>query len=385
MKKVLGFVLVALVLVAGLGFGQTVVAKEWDIPFLNSLTGAIASIGEYLEWSADRAAFEINAAGGIKGKPVKIVGIDTGLDPQKGAASMALIVGSSLVALGPVPESVIQAAMPIAVENKMVSMTASTSYEYASQYFPWTVSFLPPTEERLKPLVAAWAKKYPSMKKVVQIMTNYGPWPGMVDAHSKGLTSMGITMGTNVEVPQDAVTFGTFAVKALDQKPDGIIISTFPAATAKIVQELKSRGWTNMGQILIFSSGDAPDLYTTGGKDLNGVSIYNYINPDVSTPRWDAVKAAYMKDHNNTEPPSLVTKYYDAVYLIKQAIEKTAIVGDPSKLAAERKMLSDYIANVKGFQGVLWTWDIKGGVPLNLPSYIFTIQDGKKVNVTEVR
>jgi branched-chain amino acid transport system substrate-binding protein len=385
MKKALGLILVALFLAAGLGFGQTVVAKEWTIPFLNCLTGPIAAYGELFQWSAERAASEINAAGGIKGKPVKIVGVDTGSDPQKGSTSMAFLVSSTLVALGPVPEPVILAAMPIAVENKMVSITATTSYEYAAQFFPWTISWFPPTEKRLGVLVGAWAKKYPAMKKVVQIMTNYGPWPGMVDAHAKALTGMGITMGTNVEVPQDAVTFGPLVVKALDQKPDGIVISTFPDKTAKIIQELKSRGWTNMNQILVFSSGDAPDLYTTGGKDINGVSIYNYINPDISNPRWDAVKAAYSKDHNGTEAPSLLTNYYDAVYMIKEAIEKTGVTGDPAKLAAERKLISDYIANVKGFQGVMFTWDMQNGIPTNKPSYIFTIQDSKKINVTEVR
>ena len=384
MKKALGLIFVVLVLASGLGFGQTVVAKEWDIPFLNCLTGPIAAYGELFQWSADRAASEINAAGGIKGKPVKIVGVDTGSDPQKGAADMAFLVNSTLVALGPVPEPVILAAMPIAVEAKMVSMTVSTSYEYAAKFFPWTVSFLPPTEQRLAPLVAAWAKKFPSMKKVVQIMTNYGPWPGMADAHAKGLTSLGITMLQNVEVPQDAVAFGTFVVKALDQKPDGIVISTFPDKTAKIIQELKSRGWTNMNQVLIFSSGDGPDLYSTGGKDLNGVYIYNYLNPDFSSPRWDAVKAAYAKDHNGTEAPSLLKNYYDAVYMIKEAIEKTAVTGDPSKLAAERKMISDYMSNVKGFQGVMGAWDMVNGVAMNTPNYIFMIQDGKKVNATVV-
>ncbi len=222
------------------------------------------------------------------------------------------------------------------------------------------------------------------MKKVVQIMTNYGPWPGMADAHAKGLTSLGITMLQNVEVPQDAVAFGTFVVKALDQKPDGIVISTFPDKTAKIIQELKSRGWTNMNQVLIFSSGDGPDLYSTGGKDLNGVYIYNYLNPDFSSPRWDAVKAAYAKDHNGTEAPSLLKNYYDAVYMIKEAIEKTAVTGDPSKLAAERKMISDYMSNVKGFQGVMGAWDMVNGVAMNTPNYIFMIQDGKKVNATVV-
>ena len=99
--------------------------KEWTIPFLNSLTGAIASIGEYLEWGAERAAKEINDAGGIKGKPVRIVGVDTALDPQKGSTEMARLVKDTLVALGPVPEPVIMAAMPIAVENGMPSITAT--------------------------------------------------------------------------------------------------------------------------------------------------------------------------------------------------------------------------------------------------------------------
>jgi hypothetical protein len=77
---------------------------------------------------------------------------------------------------------------------------------------------------------------------------------------------------------------------------------------AKIVQELKNRGWTNMKQILLFSSADDAALYTTGGKDLNGM-----------------------------QPPSLSTNYYDAVCMIKRAIESTGVTGDPKKLKEERK------------------------------------------------
>ena len=73
MKKALGVLVAAALLLLTVGCQQPA-PKEWDVPFLNSLTGAIASIGEYLEWGAERAAKEINAAGGIKGKPVKIVG-----------------------------------------------------------------------------------------------------------------------------------------------------------------------------------------------------------------------------------------------------------------------------------------------------------------------
>jgi branched-chain amino acid transport system substrate-binding protein len=359
--------------------------KEWDIPFLNALTGPIASIGEYLEWGGDFAAKQINEAGGISGKPIKIIPVDTGLDPQKGVVEMSKIVQWALTCLGPVPEPVIMAAMPIAVENQMMAFTATTSLEYAEKFFPWSISWFPKTEDRLPPLVKAWAEMNPGMKSVVQFVGNYGPWPGMASAHAVGLEQAGVKVLNEVQVPQDAVTFGPLVVKALEQKPDGIIFACWPEKAAKLIQELKSRGWKNMGRILLFSSADDASLYTTGGSALNGCIIYNYINVDVDTPRWNAFKDAYAKDHNGMQPPSLSTNYYDAVYMIKDAIEKTGITGDPKKLKEERKKLADYCRNVKDFHGLLFNWDMSNGVPTNKPTYLFEIQDGKKKLVKEIR
>jgi branched-chain amino acid transport system substrate-binding protein len=385
MKKIAA-VLTLVLIAASFGFGQSnVVVSEWRVPFLNSLTGPIAAIGEFLQWGANYAADEINAAGGIAGKPVKVIPVDTALDPQKGSVEMARIVKDTLVAMGPVPEPVIMAAMPIAVENGMVSITATTSYEYASQFFPWTVSWFPPTLDRLPPLVAAWAKQFKDLNQVVQFIEPYGPWPGMADAHSKALKSLNIKEIKAIEVPTDAVTFGPLVVRALDQKPDGVILVCNAEKAAKIIKELKSRGWTKMNHILVFSSADDAQLYSTGGSDLNGVQVYNYLNLDISNPRWDKFKAEFAKAHNGNMPFSLSPNYYDALYMIKEAIEKTGITGDPKKLKEERKKIADYIANVKGFKGLLFDWDMKDGVPTNKPTYIFEIQNGKKQLVMEVR
>jgi len=384
MRKTFGALIAAALLFSLVGCAQPA-PKEWTIPFLNSLTGAIASIGEYLEWGAERAAKEINDAGGIKGKPVRIVGVDTALDPQKGSTEMARLVKDTLVALGPVPEPVIMAAMPIAVESGMPSLTATTSLEYAQKFFPWTISWFPSTQDRLAPLVAAWAKQFPDMKQVVQFVENYGPWPGMADAHVAGISGLGIKVLDKVEVPSDAVTFGPLVVKALNEKPDGIVFVCKPASAAKLIKELKSRGWKNMDHLLLFSSADAPDLYATGGKDLNGAEIYNYINPNLDSPRWNSFKKAYADAHNGEQPPSLSTNYYDAVYMIKDAIEKTGVTGSPGKLKAERKMIADYLQNVQGFHGIMFDWDMKDGVPTNKPTYIFKIQNGLKVMVQEVK
>lgn len=386
--KRLSAIFVFLLVVASLGFGQAkakVVVTEWEVPFLNSLTGPIAAIGEFLQWGAEYAAKEINAAGGIAGKPVKVIGVDTALDPQKGSVEMARIVEKGLVAMGPVPEPVIMAAMPIAVEAGMVSITATTSYEYASKFFPWTVSWFPPTLDRLPPLVVAWANHVKGMSSVVQFIEPYGPWPGMAGAHSIALKSIKIKEAKAVDVPSDSVTFGPLVVKALEQKPDGVILVTNAEKAAKIIKELKSRGWKDMSKILVFSSADDAQLYATGGSDINGVMVYNYLNLEISNPRWDKFKKEFAAAHNGNPPFSLSPNYYDALYLIKDAIEKTGVTGDPKKLKEERKLISDYIANAKKFKGLLFDWDMKNGVPTNKPTYIFQITDGKKKLIKEVR
>ena len=101
------------------------------------------------------------------------------------------------------------------------------------------------------------------------------------------------------------------------------------------------------------------------------IQVYNYVNPDTDSPRWNAFKSAFMKDHNGMPPFSLSTNYYDALFMIKEAIEKTGVTGDPSKLKEERKKIADYCANVKNFQGLMFNWDMKDGVPTQQASFHF--------------
>lgn len=357
---------------------------EWEIPFLNCLTGPIASIGEYLEWGAERAAWEINQAGGINGVPVKVTGIDTAMSPETGTVEMAKLTDSALVVMGPVPEPVIMAAVPIAVRSGLYSFTATTSYEYAAKFFPWAISWFSPTEAKLPPVVTAWAKKNSGMKNVVQFVENYGAWPGMAKAHVIGLEKAGVNVLKEVEVPTDAVTFGPLVVKALSENPDGIVFACNAEKVAKLILELQNRGWKDNSRLLVFSSADDGALYTTGGDNINGVMIYNYVDPDLNTERWQKFREAFKADHDGMEPFSLSPNYYDAVYMIKRAIEETGITGDPAKLKEERIKIRDYCNDIQNFEGLMFNWSNKGGVPQDKPLFLFKIENGKKVLVEKV-
>lgn len=363
-----------------------IAVEEWEIPFLNVLSGPIAGIGRYLLWGAERAAYELNQSGGIAGTPVSIKGIDTGLSPEQGAVEMAKITeAGALTALGPVPEPVIMAAMPIAVESRMLAFTATTSYEYAVEFFPWSISWFAPTDTSLPPIVTAWCDRFPEMKTVIQLVENYGPWPGMADAHKIGLEKAGKKALKRIEVPTDAVISGPFVVNALSQRPDGIIVACGPEKSGKIIKELIDRGWDEREKILIFNSADDAALYTTGGDSLDGCMIYNYTNPGLEKERWTRFKEAYQADHDGMLPPSLAINYYDAVYMIKEAIEKTGITGDPEKLMMERKKLAEYCRNVDDFEGIQFTWSMEDGVPTDRPLFLFRITGGTKELVQEVR
>ncbi|TFG60101.1 MAG: ABC transporter substrate-binding protein, partial [Spirochaetales bacterium] len=176
-----------------------------------------------------------------------------------------------------------------------------------------------------------------------------------------------------VDVPQDAVTFGPLVVKALEQKPDAIILSAHPDKCAQIIIELKNRGWKDMNKILIFNSGDDVPLYTTGQANLAGVMLYNYTDPTLNSARWNKYKDAYKAAFAGAEPPALSTHYYDAVYMIKEAIEKTGVTGDPAKLKEERAKIRDYCYNVKGFAGLQFNWDMKDGMATNKPLFLIEL------------
>ena len=388
MKKLVIILMVLSLLLVFAGCQDTaadeVVVDKWKIHFLNSVTGPIASIGEYMSWSAKYAAEEINQNGGVRGKPVEIIVHDTGVKPNKGVEAMSKIVDDALVTLGPVPEQVIMAAVPLAVRNGLFSMTASTSYEYAEKYFPWTLSWYPPTEEKLPPITSLWAEKNSEMDNVVQFVEKWAAWPGMADAHEIGLKEQGVDV-KNIEVPKNAVSFGPLVVKALSQNPDGILLTCNSTKAAKIIKELVDRGWEDKSNILVFSSADDTPLYTTAGKALEGVSIYNYINPNSENQRWIDFKEEYKKDFGGKAPGSLATNYYDAVYMIKEAIEQKKLTGDPAHLKEERKMIRDYTRNVDNFEGIQMTWDMNKGVPDAKNVFLFRIKDGEKEMIGEAQ
>jgi branched-chain amino acid transport system substrate-binding protein len=359
--------------------GGAVVVKEWDIPFLVFLSGAYGGFGAQMKWSVEQAVTEINAAGGIAGKPVVVTYQDTALDPAKASAEMSKAVGNRLTILGPVAATEAKAAMPMAMQNGMFSFAVATGTDITKEFAPWLISFFPTAEQQVPPLVDAWVKLNPGIKSVAQFTWPLDPtWMGFAKVHSDTLQKAGIKT-TDIEV-QAGVDMGAVVVKAMAGNPDAYIITVGPVEAAKIVQELDKRGVTDHSKILIFQTADDPALYDTGGATLNGAYIYNPLDQHGSSPRWQSLLKRYQDQYKIQRGGMALIFFYDALYLVKQAIEATGATGDPAKLKEERLKIRDYVQNVKAFDSVTGAWDIVDGYAYR-PTYLFQIKDGDTVNV----
>jgi branched-chain amino acid transport system substrate-binding protein len=142
--------------------------------------------------------------------------------------------------------------------------------------------------------------------------------------------------------------------QVLERKPDVVALAATPDSAGKVIKELRRQGF--QGRVIgsqIFADPNALDLF---GQDADGLLI-------VAGYWWDRndLTRAFTKHFGEENAKrGLVTKKiphhtdaqaYDIVYLLKQAMEKANVTGDPAKIAQERTAIRDAMNGIR-FTGV---------------------------------
>lgn len=353
--------------------------SEWNIPVMGALTGPLAFQGiENKKYGYDRAAAEINAAGGIRGIPITFTEYDCGWDPAKAVAIMPQMVAGSLIVLGPGATTDLQASAHIAVEEGVFLLAACCDDDVAELFAPWAQTLNPSVPPVCRYPATEWLRLNPDIKSIVLI---YHPEiAAMIDMMgyvAEAAESMDVETKF-LEVPIAAIEFGATAVKAIDLGVDGFWVTMMPESAAKQMVELHNRGVTEGRRMMLGPALIGPTFLDIGGEALEDVYVTGMQNPDYDGRRFQAIIRDYAADNNGSVwPAQSVWAVYDAVYLIKEAFEACNITGDPAKLAEERIAIRDYIRGLHGekrFQSVRGK-DVElimSGV--TLPSYLFQLE-----------
>jgi branched-chain amino acid transport system substrate-binding protein len=373
----------AMIVAANAQQKPNVVVKEWRIPTIYFLSGPMAGICEPHKWLTERLIAEINAAGGISGKPIVTEFLDSALDPTKATACMAKAIDAgALCTHGPLNDMEMRASMPLAVREGIFSFSGTCTDAIAKQFFPWTIYSLAPAEESVKYQMELWFKHEPGIKSAVGLEEPIYPMVHtLLVGFNKTFESLGVKTNGIIEVPSGMADYTSIVVRALGTGADTFTIGATGPVGAKLVKGLVSRG-VNPKHIYLEAGFLGPEFLTEAKGSDEGV--YSATSPTyAATPEEGRLIKAYRESHGGRPWGGLTPMTWDMLHMIKAAFEHQGITGDPAKLKEERIKIKDYAINQKGFKGLDVNYDVVNGLGVNFTQRLFQIRKDEAMLVEE--
>ncbi len=116
-------------LVCGVGLSSINAAEPIRVGAVLPFSGGVELYGQQAKLGLDLAAKEINAAGGILGRPVEVIYADDKTRPPSAEAAMRKLIADGVVAVvGPITSANLNAIVPVA-ESSKTPLLYATDYE----------------------------------------------------------------------------------------------------------------------------------------------------------------------------------------------------------------------------------------------------------------
>ena len=347
-------------------------------------SGVLKTVGEATETAVDIAVAEINAKGGIGGKPLKLIKFDTGSDPKQAATATQKFAQDDkvLAIIGPFSSGEAAVTFPVGERLGIVELPTSATTPGLTKGFSYAWRLVSDEGKQFTRLIKTLGKKgidhskadiiYVSDERVSNISgTQF--YPAIFKANN-------VAYGDPIGIQLKSFDVSPQVTQALERKPDVVAIAGTPDSAGKVIKELRRQGFT--GRVIgsqIFADPNSIDLF---GRDADGMIIVAGYWWD----RNDATRAFTKKFNEENAKRGLTSKKiphhtdaqaYDIVYLLKQAMEKAGVTGDPAKLAQERTAIRDALQGIR-FTGVTGeNTCFNADRDAQLPGFIIEIKDLK--------
>jgi branched-chain amino acid transport system substrate-binding protein len=294
-------------------------------------TGAAAAYGTDLKQGVELALEEINAAGGVLGKPLKIAYEDDQATPEGGVSAVRKLMQQDKVdaVSGGTNSSVVLAEVP-QTKNKIlqVNMGAQSdaitadggdllfqinaiTSQYSANFNDWIVKGLKP-------------------KTVAYMGENTAFNAGVLDLLKKDMAAAGITMLPPAEYEADTRDFLPILSRFAADKADLLVVTDGLASRGAVLfKQARQLGFQNIvaGQGTL-----TPSYVQAAGPAMNGVYTGDIYDPAIDNPTNKAFIAAFQKKYGAI-PQKAQDVAYEGIKVIADAMNK-AQSKDSAKVAA---------------------------------------------------
>src|SRR5437867_4868373 len=331
-----------------------------------SLTGAQATFGQSTHNAIMMAMDEINAAGGINGRKIKVLTEDDQSKSEEASTAVTKLISQNgvLAVLGEVASSNSIAGADVCQSNKVPMITPSSTNPQVTRKgdYIFRVCF---TDDYQGENIARYAATQLHIKRaaiLTDVKNEYST--GLTATIERVFTSLGGQIVGKQSYSNGDSDFRSQLTAIRTSNPEAIFVPGYYTDVGQIAIQARDLG---MKQPLLGGDGwESPKLIEIGGKALDGsmyTNHYFYADPSPTVANF----VQKYKERYGAIPDGMAALGYDAARVLADSIRRAKKLDGPS--------VRDAIGATKGFQGVTGTITI--GPERNAV--------GKKIIIEEVK
>lgn len=321
------------------------------------LTGPLAGFAKDIMPALEMAVADVNAKGGIKGRPVQLVFEDSRSSPEGGVASYRKVVEiDKATAVLSLMTNVVTAQIPLADQMKVPFLSGveapglSAKGQFSFAHSNRSALALPPLMQHFK---AAGLKR----------TFFFLPDNAFGEAVAKGAQEAAKSIGAEYAEARfklGQAEFRGIVARAKDFNPDAVIIvSQATADDGNVIKQLREIG-VNSPLFVTANTFDIKTWRDSVGAYVEGI-VFSGLNIDQSDPAAKDFVARYQT-RNGRAPSYLHATLYDMVMVFTAAIDKVGTDG---------VAIRDYVLNLKDFPTMMggrfsMAQDRQSVLPVNL-------------------
>ncbi len=333
-------------------------AREIVIGLTMVKSGPLKTPGEATETSVDIAVAEVNAAGGIAGRRIRLEKFDTGSDPRQAATAAQKFArdDNALAIIGPFSSGEAAVAFPVGERLGIVQIPNSATQPNltGNNTYAWRL-----TEDEGKQfgrlLTTLQRKNIPASRaEIIYVSDERISNVTATQFYPALLRARNIAFGDPVSFQYRTFDVAPQVTQIMQRNPEVVAMAATPDSAGKVLRELRRQGFR--GRVIgsqIFADPNSVELFGPEGDGMIIVAGFWW-------DRNDATRAFTVKYREENARRGLAQKRiphhsdaqaYDIVYLYKQVMERANVTGDPARVVAERTAIRDAMRGIR-FTGV---------------------------------
>ncbi|MEJ8858921.1 ABC transporter substrate-binding protein [Variovorax robiniae] len=335
------------------------------------LTGQNAQYGAQWKAGFDLALDDINAKGGIHGRPLAYTFEDSQSDPRQAVGLAQKFVNDKriLIELGDFSSPASMAASPIYQRAGLVQLGFTNSHPDFTKGgdFIWSPSI---SQSDSQPLLADLAVKTLGFKRVAVLFLNTDWGRASRDVFVKAAESRGAQVVIAEGYQPDEKDFRSTLVRVRDANPDGLVLISYYPDGALIAGQVRNVGLKQ--PIAASGSVYSPKFIELGGAAVNGIYTNTSFFPE--EPRAEVQEfVTRFKAKYGKEPDAFNAYAYDAVLITAAALNQAG----PK---ADRTAVRDAFYKIKDVPSVVFgkaNFDPQSRRVIGVKSVDLVVKDGK--------